>query len=229
MSNNLPEGTDFHWGVNYKAKNQTETLAQIRLLNDAFKSFNGRVHLKNLEIGNEVDLARTSVESPIGYVDYWTKAVNNAISSGAITLGKQSGTYLSPGGFARSIRFGTNWVWTAISVFSAGLIDDKNLADKTDQFTGHLYSASYNAAFGVTSGVLMDKVNVRGNLSTRVEDAVITRKEGLKYVLVSIRLVFSTRVRLIHLRANPTLTPSKFSLISTSQSLMYKPRCTRSQ
>lgn len=186
----MPDGTDFHWGVNYKVQNETETQAQIRLLAAAFQGGSKlKVNLRELEVGNEVDLAdRGSTappSTPQSYVSYWNRQIKAAMSSGAITLGSASGTYLSPGAFARSIRFNTNWIFTAMSVFSAGLLNDGAVAAVTKQYTGHLYSASYNAAFAVQPGVLMDKVNVRGNLSTRVADAVVARKEGLVYVLVS--------------------------------------------
>lgn len=206
LSNNLPPGTDFHWGVNMKFLNETETLAQITRLSAAFQ--NSPVQLRELEIGNEMDLGNLGPQfTPANYTNTWKQYVKDAISTGAITLGDQSGIYASPGAFARSNRFGTNWVWTAMSTFGAGLIDDV-IKGVTRQYTGHLYSASYDAKFAVTSGVLMDKANVRGNLTTKVADAEVSRKYGLDYVLVSNIRLYACSM-LTKFRGRQTHTQSK--------------------
>jgi hypothetical protein len=192
--------------------NQTETLAQISLLSEAFP-LNSPVKLRELEIGNEMDLGRLGdLFTPENYTNTWKQYAKTAIDQKKITLGESSGTYLSPGAFARSIRFNTNWIWTAISTFGAGLLDDKVIAKATKQFTGHLYSASYNAAFAVTPGVLMNKAYVRGNLTTRLADVQVTRKYGLDYVLVSQHLYKAVGYTAYVHRGSPTPTPSKFHL-----------------
>lgn len=182
LSNNLPAGTDFHWGVNFGALNETETLAQITRLAAAFQG--AKVNLRELEIGNEADLFRFGPSWTVqNYTNTWDKYAKSA--GNIIKFGPSSGTYLSAAAFARSIRFGTNWVWTAVATFGAGLLEDQNIRKATRQYAGHLYSGSYNAAFGFQVGALMDKGNIRGNLTTRLADAMVSQAEQLEYVLVS--------------------------------------------
>lgn len=190
LSGNLPQGTYFHWGVNLFALNETETLSQIKLLADTFQGSRSNVtsgvHLKYLEIGNEPDFipqrggAPYATFNPANYSATWAKYAKDAAS--VINLNGE--TKLSPGAFANIASLGT--VWNAAACFEAGILDDPTTRSQTDQWAMHFYSGAYSTSFPVVPGVLMDKYNVRANLSLKAADIMTARASGLTYVLVCV-------------------------------------------
>ncbi|KAM0542983.1 hypothetical protein ACHAPJ_012540 [Fusarium lateritium] len=194
LSGNLPAGTSFMWGLNLKALNKTETVAQARLLAETFQGSRAHltkdVKLVNVEIGNEPDFygpTRTTHSGPYGlewnplnYTTTWlefAEAISKEIEFGR--AGSDDKPTLSPGALT-----GFNAPeWTPEGPLQAGLLDNRNIRRKTSQFTEHSYSGGFNPNRTVRPGELMDKLSVRANMSTRAGGIRAVRSVGLRYSL----------------------------------------------
>jgi hypothetical protein len=194
LSGNLPAGTSFMWGINLKALDKEETVAQARLLAETFQGSRAHltkdVDLVNVEIGNEPDFYGPS---PIGvgiYGDEWNvlnytttwvefaKAISKEIDFGNGHAGKPT---LSPGAFT-----GFNAPdWTSAGPLIAGLLDDKKLRSKTTQFSEHAYSGVFVPGVAVQPGELMNKGTVRTNFTKVTSGRHAVQAMGLTYQLVS--------------------------------------------
>ncbi|KAH6873462.1 hypothetical protein B0T10DRAFT_416446 [Thelonectria olida] len=196
LSGNLPPGTPFMWGLNLKSLNKTETVAQARLLAEAFQGdrshLTKHVKLVNVEIGNEPDFygpTRTPVFGPYGdewnplnYTTTWVefaKAISKEIEFGRADSDDQP--TLSPGALT-----GFNAPeWTPEGPLEAGLLDDQDIKRKTSQFTEHSYSGGFSPDRVVRPGELMNKLAVRGNMSAKAGGIRAVRSTGLKYSLTN--------------------------------------------
>lgn len=193
LSGNLPEGTNFHWGVNLKVLNDDETVSQLTHLRDSFaRPELANVHLKAVELGNEADFyagmaGRNPVPkagwegwNPANYTQTWVRVAKAAL--GVFDFGKDKDLTLSPGSFA-NVLYISGLGWPATSIFQQGLLDDPEVKDATHQFTMHAYSGAFSTEIPVHVGTLMSKYNVRANLTLKAPDIHATQAEGLTYVL----------------------------------------------
>uniref|UniRef100_A0A0D2XRG6 Beta-glucuronidase C-terminal domain-containing protein n=1 Tax=Fusarium oxysporum (strain Fo5176) TaxID=660025 RepID=A0A0D2XRG6_FUSOF len=167
LSGNLPMGTEFMWGLNFKALNKTETLAQARLLGDTFQGSRSEltkhVRLAQVELGNEPDFwgeTRYSRSGSYGpewdiqnYTNTWVsfaKAVSEEIDFGP---SQSRHPCLSSGAYT-----GFNIPeWQPEGSLIGGILADKKLKGKISQFTEHSYSGGYSAGKTFTVGDLMNK------------------------------------------------------------------------
>ncbi|KAJ4118628.1 hypothetical protein NW765_017515 [Fusarium oxysporum] len=193
LSGNLPAGTEFMWGLNFKALNKTETLTQARLLGEAFQGSRSKltkhVRLAQVELGNEPDFwgqTRYSRSGSYGpewdihnYTTTWVefaKAVSEEIKFGSP---KSSKPCLSPGAYT-----GFNIPeWQPEGSLVDGILDDKKIGDMVSQLTEHSYSGGYSAGKVFSAGDLMNKRAVRANMTTRTGGIKPVRQSGLSYVL----------------------------------------------
>ncbi|SPO01599.1 uncharacterized protein DNG_04272 [Cephalotrichum gorgonifer] len=196
LSGNLPAGTKFMWGINLKALDKEETVAQARLLAETFQGerahLTKNVELVNVEIGNEPDFygpgrrGRPSIYGPewnvANYTATWVefaKAVAEEIEFGNGRPGKPT---LSPGAFT-----GFNAPeWAPAAPLIAGLLDDPDLRAITTQFTEHAYSGVFNPNVTVKPGQLMDKATVRSNFTIRTTGRHAVQAMGLTYQLAEL-------------------------------------------
>ncbi|KAK1491846.1 hypothetical protein CTAM01_10169 [Colletotrichum tamarilloi] len=178
LSGNLPAGTPFMWGLNLKSLNQTETVAQARLLAQTFQgdraNLTKNVRLVNVELGNEPDfygLTRTVYNGPYGvewdtanYTDTWAQyaeAVSREIEFDHTGSDRPT---LSPGAFT-----GANAPeWTPAGPLQLGILNDPTIRNATTQFTEHAYSGGFDPRRVVNPGDLMNKIYVRGNMTTKM-------------------------------------------------------------
>ncbi|KAK7438142.1 hypothetical protein Landi51_11795 [Colletotrichum acutatum] len=178
LSGNLPAGTPFMWGLNLKSLDQTETVAQARLLAQTFQGDRANltkdVRLVNVELGNEPDfygLTRTGRNGPYGvewdvanYTNTWTQYAQ-AVSK-EIEFGRSSsdGPTLSPGAFT-----GFNAPeWTPAGPLQLGILSDPMIRNATTQFSEHAYSGGFDPRRVVNPGDLMNKLYVRSNMTAKM-------------------------------------------------------------
>ncbi|GMK56154.1 hypothetical protein CspeluHIS016_0212100 [Cutaneotrichosporon spelunceum] len=191
LSGNLPEGTFFHWGVNLKVLNDTETEAQLRHLADTFqgsgKDKTKNVKLKLIEIGNEPDFYQGIGTVKAGWEEW--NAANYTVTwarlaKAATKIFKfDQDTKLAPGAYANfSPQYGS-LSWTPIVSYENNVFVDKTVRKDTGQWSMHMYSGAFSADIPVHVGTLMDKSNIRSNMSTKASDIKATRAQGLTYVL----------------------------------------------
>ena len=190
LSGNLPKGTPFMWGINLRALNKTETVAQASLIAEAFQGSRSvttkDVRLANVEIGNEPDFYGPTAYSvrgpldaswtPANYTTTWAdyaKAISQVIDFSG------SGPKLAPGamtGFQSPI-------WAPHAVLNAGILDDQDLRSKTDLFSAHGYSGGFGAGQNYSAGTLMNTVTTRSNWTARAWEINPVRKAGLKFIM----------------------------------------------
>lgn len=187
LSGNLPKGTLFHWGVNLKVLNATETLAQVSHLEESFtRNTTKDVVLKYVEFGNEPDVFAGFASVAAGweawnvgnYTATWTAVAKSAAKGIA-----KAGAKLSPGSF---VNFGPQFgslSWTPSAAFMDGMLADNQVAKNTGQWTMHQYSGAFADGIAVTPGTLMDKTNIRTNISSKADGIRFTKSQGLAYVL----------------------------------------------
>jgi hypothetical protein len=194
LSANLPSGTPFTWGLNLKSLNVSETVAQAAVLAETFQGrrahLTKHVKLEWIEIGNEPDLYTREISgggvgnpgdwsqwSPKNYSRTWSHLAKKVAK--VVHLG--DGTSLRVGAIALG---GSASGWSPQTLVEAGLFHDKTAKKHTKVFSEHMYNAGFVVGAEAKSGELMDKGNVRGNLSLRALDVIAARKEGLKFVMV---------------------------------------------
>lgn len=185
LSGNLPAGTDFHWGVNLKVLNQTETLAQVQHVQDSFNRAELKnVNLKYVEFGNEADFFGGLGQANPGWEEW---SVGNysttwsAIAKSALGIVKQA--KLVPGSFANfSPAYGA-LQFTALGAFLNNILGDKKVAKKVEEWSMHMYHGAFDPTVPIHVGTLMDKVNVHTNLSAKADDIRWVRSQNLGYFL----------------------------------------------
>jgi hypothetical protein len=190
LSGNMPAGTWFQWGLNFKYQNRTEVVAQAALLADTFQGsrydVTSHVHLAHVEIGNEPDFYGDaypgrpgplgSAWTPANYSQTWAdyaEGIDQVLQLGG------DGPKLSPGALT-----GFNApIWTPGPTLQAGILDNHDIRAKTDQYTEHIYFGGFGAGRLYEPGPLMDKVATRANFSVKALPHIQSvRKSGLKYV-----------------------------------------------
>ncbi|KIR98601.1 hypothetical protein L804_04177 [Cryptococcus deuterogattii 2001/935-1] len=186
LSGNLPNGTPFQWGINLASLNRTETIAQAKLVAEAFQGdrahLTANVRLDGLEIGNEPDFYNggkpgfDATWTPVNYTQTWVdyaKGVSKVIQLGG------DGPYLTPCAFT---GFEAP-IWMPDAAIEAGIMDDDNLRAHIKQFNQHVYSGAFGGDYPLTPvGGLMDKETVRANLTTRADGLKAVKSHGLQYV-----------------------------------------------
>jgi len=189
LSKNFAADTPFTWGLNLKSLDIDETVRQARLLSSAFPAGADGPYLEAVEIGNEPELYRRSqsgggVENPgdwslwsvKNYTETWSRYAKKVADE--IHLDR---TVLRVG----DIQLAGETGWSPQSLIQAGLFDDDFHVQHTKIFSEHMYQAGFILGHEATSGTLMDKGHVRGNLSLRASDIAAARRQGLSFVLVS--------------------------------------------
>ncbi|KAJ9121284.1 hypothetical protein QFC24_004620 [Naganishia onofrii] len=183
LSSNLPKGTSFIWGVNLKARNVSETVAQVALLADTFqgsrKALMANVTLTSLEIGNEPDFFAFPGWTPSAYVEIWSTIVNKVTS--IIKLGGRNEPTLEGPAFAGF----ASGEWDAMSVLNAGFRDGK-AGKLLGTFGEHHYSGVH--AYPSFSpepkiGDLLNKNSIRSNMTRHAKEVSRARSVGLPYIL----------------------------------------------
>ena len=189
LSGNMPAGTTFQWGINFKDLNKTETTAQAALLADTFQGSRAgelaHVHLAHVEIGNEPDFYGNGYpgrEGPLGdawtpsnYSATWTEYAQSVAEQ--VNFRGDDAPKLSPGAVTGFVS-----TWDAAAVFQAGLLDDEDLQSQVGQWTDHSYFGVFGAGSKPPVGSLMSKSNTRSNVTIRADSVHAVRKYGLKYV-----------------------------------------------
>ena len=210
LSQNFAPGTPFTWGLNLKSLNMSETEAQAKRLAAAFasaadveavienaatsskrKGEKGRAVLEAVEIGNEPELYyRPTSGGGVSNPGDWSSWSVSNYTSTWLTYAQAAAKHLDLSETVFRIGdiqyAGSASGWAPQSIMQAGLFGRKDsFARKhVKVYSEHMYQANYDIGHEAESGVLMDKWNVRGNLSRRAMDVVACRKEGMSFVLV---------------------------------------------
>lgn len=184
----MPAGSSFHWGVNGRSLNDTESIAQFQHLADSFYG-NGKdrlmnpVYLKEIELGNQPDTWTLSLNTP--YFPYNYTTLFQRIGNQVIDFFDTSITGFSIGGNGHFNPTYNSLIWTIGAFFQAGLFRDPKIKNNTPNLSNHAYCRIYDGFIPIP-GQLMDKANIRGNLSTHANDIEATRAEGKKFIFVSL-------------------------------------------
>jgi hypothetical protein len=192
LSSNLPAGTPFMWGINLKALNRSETVAQACLLADTFQGYRANltkhVRLANVEIGNEPDFygpnRKYSFQGTFGsewdihnYTDTWT---DYAQAIGDVINFDSGGPSLSVGSYT-----GFNYPdWSVTGTLMGGLLDDDRVWSRTNQFALHGYLGGFGPGLRFVPGELMYKDTIRSNLTSKIPNISALRALGRKAILV---------------------------------------------
>ncbi|KAJ3744227.1 glycoside hydrolase family 79 protein [Lentinula detonsa] len=180
----LPD-TEVIWGVNFGQNNLTAAILEAKSIMQAFcgsEISSLGISLKYLEIGNEPDLYMNNGLRPknynVGqYVTEWTNFANTIFED--ITLNETSTRFLA-GSFAGSSSNLEGFSPQAI--YKLG-ISDSPAGEYIAAFSEHHYQGTFcSGSAGVLSD-LMDKANIRGNLSQYVPDIQATNDQGFDYIL----------------------------------------------
>ncbi|KAJ9118457.1 hypothetical protein QFC24_006103 [Naganishia onofrii] len=193
LSGNLPEGTEFTWGVNLRELNVSETVGQVVQLYDAFygsdKEMLSHVYLKRIEMGNEPDIYdfpnplnpnRTLPGwGPIRYVESWTTAAREVIKAVDMDFkeapGFQAGVIADP--------FGA-WTYTIAQSLVDGILDPA-VAKYIKTWSVHQYfgNRGFTPATSPQTGSLMGRSGVRGNTTKHALYSSQAERAGLQYVI----------------------------------------------
>lgn len=184
LSNNLPTGTKFTFGLNLRSMNLTETHAQAVHLAESFAPLK-RVHLGGVEIGNEVDgfqvtpytnLSFTNWTS-YNYTDTWREFAENITD--VLQVG-EGGPEFQVGSFMAS---GNTQPWNPLNVIGTGGLEG---VKGIKWWSDHFYTGVWGMGGPPSPGSLMSKSTVRGVLSQRIVDIRTTKRSGLDYIVVSL-------------------------------------------
>lgn len=184
----MPAGSSFHWGVNGRSFNDTESIEQFKLLADSFYGsgqarLQNPVYLKEIELGNQPDTWSQLINAP--YFPHNYTMLFQRISSQVIDFFDTSLTGFSIGGNGHFNPAYNSLIWTASAFFQADIFSDPKIKKNTPNLSNHAYCRIYDGFIPIP-GQLMDKANIRGNLSTNANDIKATRAEGKKFIFVSL-------------------------------------------
>lgn len=182
----LPPGTRVTWGLDLGQNNLTTVFLQTKSIIKAFASSaikNAGIVLDALEIGNEADLyknngLRSSTYNISNYVSDWTKFANNVTATA--NLSASGATKFWGCAFAGSSHSTTGF--SPQAAFNSGLLTSAPGA-LISTISQHRYSGSFCSGTGALLQDLMDKGNVRSNLSSFSADVAAVRAKGLDYIL----------------------------------------------
>ncbi|VDC07219.1 unnamed protein product [Peniophora sp. CBMAI 1063] len=185
----LASNTRVIWDVNFGSANMTETYLETMAICQAFKSpamQNAGVTLQALEVGNEPDeypRPKHNLRDPnwdVGdYVKEWTTYAANVTTVANKLMGSEVPIQALAFGFQRD-------GFTVPNAISDGLLNSTASQD-IKWISQHHYSGSY--CDGPVPDIvdarqaLMNKTNIRGNLSLFENDIALVHQHGLKYVL----------------------------------------------
>jgi hypothetical protein len=212
LSANLPKDTKFHWGVNLKDQNRSETLAQIGHLFESFEDGSEAAKtlkqkgskLAELEMGNEPDFWYNSLvcdtdwtgpyfQFPLNYSKAygpsWTVGnytdVWTSYAKAALNKYDFKYTVLAPASFAVYDQR-VESIWNPRAMLQAGLLVDEQVKAKTPVISEHWYLGGGQGNRTWPVGGLMNKFAIRANASRKAIAARDARAEGLDFVLVSL-------------------------------------------
>ena len=183
LSSNFALGTKFTWGLNLRALNETETLAQAVWLGDTWfgtrAELMSNVSLELVEIGNEPDVfggpGYDSSWDVVNYTHTWRQYANDATH--ALHVDQTDGPKYLLGSFA-GLGF-----FTMGDIFQYGILDYGQLKEQTGLGNEHQYCGGFTGFQG-QPGTLMNHANVVGNLTKRTGGLLATQRSGFNYVLV---------------------------------------------
>ncbi|KAG1882087.1 glycoside hydrolase family 79 protein [Suillus subluteus] len=184
---NLPNGTQVHWGVNFREYNLTAVYLETVALMNAFSSpavIEKYITLKFIEIGNEADLyyhngGRNSSWNVQEYVSQWEEFAYNV--STTANLSECSYTKLIGAAFAESSHNNLSG-FSPQAIFNLGILESP-AGQLIDTISQHHYSGSFCTGSGAVLQDLMTKSNIRGNISMFSPDIEATLANGLNYIL----------------------------------------------
>lgn len=177
LSGNIIDGTHFVWGVNLESGNVTNTALQVESLYDTFygkHAIQGRP-LDFLEIGNEPDRYATA-STPAAYVAAWTAASNAVLER--VSLADYP-TRIQIGAYA---NYSLGNPWTVQATLGADILASP-AGSQVSRFVKHMYAGAFGYGPPPSSGDLMNKAAVRGNLTTQAAQAPFALQAGLTYAL----------------------------------------------
>ncbi|KAJ9127524.1 hypothetical protein QFC24_000933 [Naganishia onofrii] len=188
LSQNLPDGTPFTWGINLRVNNRTETVGQAAQLYDTFygskKQNLSKVSLNTIEIGNEIDYYNNP-QLRRSYPGYDIFAYTKQWAD----FGGQVADLFSKESHAPKFQIGAyvdypNYVWTVPATLGTGVLDTK-AGKNMDKFCAHNYQGVFlnNATADPKSGALMARANTRGSIARHAQAASQSNDAGLEYVL----------------------------------------------
>ncbi|GKT48275.1 uncharacterized protein ColSpa_08456 [Colletotrichum spaethianum] len=103
-------------------------------------------------------------------------AVSKGIEFGSLNSGRPT---LSPGAFTTTIAP----EWSPVGPLQLGILDNPEIRETTTRFSEHAYSGAFILNRDIQPGDLMNKINIRNNLTTKTTGMRAVRSEGLEYVL----------------------------------------------
>ncbi|KAJ7712451.1 glycoside hydrolase family 79 protein [Mycena metata] len=176
VAEHLPAGTRVVWGVNLRSKNTTAAVLEAASIKKAAAG----VALEFIEIGNEPDgyggdagynASTWNVEA---YVAQWTEFAANVSDAGIVVAGSGP-KYFGPA-FAGVQHTATTF--SPLGVFTAGILDSAP-GSLLRTYSQH----HYQCGAGEILTDIVQKANIRSNLTQLVADIALVRSHGLDYVL----------------------------------------------
>ncbi|PCH34775.1 glycoside hydrolase family 79 protein [Wolfiporia cocos MD-104 SS10] len=179
----LPTGTQMVWGVNLGLNNATNAINMAKAIFRAFDlpaTRSAGVTLERIEVGNEADLYGSNGLRPADnwtvedYVPDWESIADPVVE--AVGISSKDGPASLQGAAFVSQSF------TPREIFALGILN--STAGKTiSTISQHQYSAAFcnGGVFDLES--LMNKTNIRNNLTIYVDDIAATYERDLTYVI----------------------------------------------
>ncbi|KAJ7749650.1 glycoside hydrolase family 79 protein [Mycena metata] len=175
VAEHLPAGTRVVWDINLRSKNTTDVTLEAASIKKAFDSPAMKaagVALDSIEIGNEPDFeAVIFFPSP---TNRWTEFAAIVSRTGVVVAG--SGPNLFGPAFALVQHTATTF--SPLGVFTAGILDSAS-GSLLRTYSQH----HYQCAAGEIVTDVVQKANIRSNLTQLVPDIALVRSHGLDYVL----------------------------------------------
>ncbi|KAJ7212289.1 hypothetical protein GGX14DRAFT_622928 [Mycena pura] len=186
VAEHLPRGTRVVWGVNLLTQNMTAAVLEATSIKKAFDSpamEAAGVTLEFVEIGNEPDLyagkaGHTSSNWNLtAFVAQWTAFATNVSNIGAVGPGSRP-KFFGPS-FADVSHSATSF--SPLGVFTAGILDSAP-GSLLQTYSQHHYQSDAGGAGEILTDIVQ-KANVRSNLTQLSQDIALVRSHGLDYVL----------------------------------------------
>lgn len=143
--------------------------------------------LSTIEIGNEVDGYRTSLDKSRNFTNWntvnytFTYAEHvNAIKDILVNPETGAGPVYQVGSFMNGGNVGP---WNPLNVFGTGVFDaDEELRRITTTWSEHTYTGVWGMGSPPKTGQLMGKGPVRGVLNARMSDVSVAKRAGMEFI-----------------------------------------------
>ncbi|KAJ5818354.1 hypothetical protein N7474_003945 [Penicillium riverlandense] len=189
LAGNLPAGTEFTFGLNLY--DQSEVASQAKMLADAFQGSRAHltkdVTLKFIQVGNEPNFYFPTAAE---YVAHWKPLAQAALQN--IKMGHEG---------QPTFWIGSEYIYDEgfllTGALEAGILDNHEIFHANHVLDEHQYSGAMGLGAipgGPPPGSLMNKLSIRGNLSTVCNGMLNTQSYKKAYYLVIMVSLLESRM-----------------------------------